>query len=245
MKILIFGGTGEARALADRLVSLGHDVTTSLAGRTRDPLLPSGAVRSGGFGGPERLRDYLEQERFGLVVDATHPFAERISAGLPEAAAAAGIGLLTLQRPPWQPPQGAIWIGVRSVAEAVARIPDGARVLVTSGHAGLAEMAGRDGCHFLVRLIEPPLGPLPGNAMLILDRPPYTLAAEMALMQAQGITHMITKNSGGAQTRAKIDAAAALGIVSLVVEREHRAGGTQVESVAEALAAIHELASPF
>src|SRR5690606_19281891 len=109
MKILILGGTEEARLLADRLVAMGHDVTTSLAGRTSAPVLPKGNVKTGGFGGGDGLGRYLRDENFERIVDATHPYATEIKASAVRAAAETGIRLVRLMRPAWQEPQYAFW----------------------------------------------------------------------------------------------------------------------------------------
>ena len=100
-RVLLLGGTSEARALAACLVTDGIDVTSSLAGRVARPRLPVGAVRIGGFGGVEGLRAALAD--YDLVVDATHPFARGMSANAAAACAAEGIPLLRLERPGWEP----------------------------------------------------------------------------------------------------------------------------------------------
>lgn len=243
LKILIFGGTGEARDLANRLVFLGHEVTTSLAGRTLEPLLPQGELRVGGFGGVDALKGFFAANGVDWVVDATHPFAENMSAQLVAAAELAGVPLLRLLRPAWEKPSGAEWIDVPDIGSAFALIPEGAGVLITSGHDGLDHCAAQKTSRFVVRLIETPMAPLPGNCTLLIARPPYTFDGEMALMRAQGITHMIAKNAGGMQTRAKIDAAAALDVVTLMIGRQPLPAAREVSSVDQALAVLQEARS--
>ncbi len=243
MKVLIFGGTGEARDLANRLVFLGHEVTTSLAGRTLEPLLPQGELRVGGFGGVGALKEFFAANGFDWIVDATHPFAENMSAQLVDAAKLAGVPLLRLLRPAWEKPSGSVWVDVADIAKAFARLPKGAVVLITSGHDGLDHCAAHKTSRFVVRLIEAPKAPLPDNCTLLIARPPYTLDGEMALMRAQGITHMIAKNAGGMQTRAKIDAAAALEVVTLMIERQPLPAAREVTNVDQALAVLQEARS--
>lgn len=243
MKILILGGTGEARALANRLVEHGHDVTTSLAGRTSDPLLPTGAVRIGGFGGIEGLSAYLTVGGYEYLVDATHPYAGIMSANAVAASRATGIPLLRLLRAPWQPAEGAHWLHVADVQAAAAILPPNARVLLTTGHAGLDSFLQRENCTFWVRVIEPPQQPLPAHAHLLLARPPFTLESETALLSSERITHIVSKNSGGAQTAAKLEAARRLGIAVVMIDRPHYDPAREVATVEAAFAALHEDAS--
>jgi precorrin-6A/cobalt-precorrin-6A reductase len=238
MRILIFGGTFEARELANQLVGLGHDVTTSLAGRTLDPLLPQGDIRSGGFGGITRLSSYFEAQGFQYIVDATHPYADAISEQLPIAAEAANLDFLRLQRPEWLPPQGATWLPFASIADALKNIPHQARVLLTTGHEALALLETRPTCHFIVRLIEPPKAPLPPNASLLLSRPPYYLDAEIDLMRAHRISLLLTKNAGGDQTYAKIQAAAQLDLPTYMITRAHPPKSEDAQTVQDVIARI-------
>ena len=164
-RLLILGGTAEGRALAEASEArFGSSLTviSALAGRTRAPLLPAGEVRIGGFGGAEGLASYLRDERVGLLVDATHPFATQISAQACEAAARAGTKRLALVRPPWRPVPGDRWIDVDTVDDAVAAIPAQARrVFLTVGVRSLAPFAGRHDLWFLVRLVDEPAEPIP------------------------------------------------------------------------------------
>ena len=238
MKILILGGTSEARELAERLVARGHQVTTSLAGRTRMPHLPAGTLRVGRFGGAAGLAAYLRSERFEHIIDATHPYAGTISANAASAADESGIPLIRLQRPAWDEPEGAGWVHVATLADAAAALPRGAIVLVTTGHEGLEAMLARTDCRLLVRLIEPPGAPLPGHARLILDRPPYAPEAELALLRTEGVTHLVTKNSGGTQTAAKLQAAREAGVQVIMLERPDTGAAHEVSSVDAAIAAL-------
>jgi precorrin-6A/cobalt-precorrin-6A reductase len=238
MNILILGGTGDARDLAARLVALGHRVTTSLAGRTREPILPAGELRVGKFGGVPGLVGYLKAMRFDRLVDATHPYAGLISINAVAAAQQTGIPLVRFMRPAWVEPEGAHWRHVPDLEAAAAALPSGATVLVTSGHEGLEQLLERDDCRFVVRLIEPPDEDLPRHARLVIARPPYALEAERTLFTREGITHLVTKNSGGSQTEAKLEAAHLTGVEVIMVDRPAYGPATEVGTLDGAISAI-------
>lgn len=239
MKLLILGGTGEARDLANTLVDRGHDVTTSLAGRTAEPNLPKGEIRVGGFGGKERLAAYLEDGRFERLVDATHPYATEISASAIAAAKVANVPLVRLVRPAWTAPSNAPWINLVDAEHAAASLPSGARALLTIGHQGLSAFFKRRDCFCVVRLIEPLAISAPANVTVVLARPPFTLESEIKLMRGEDITHLISKNSGGAQTEAKLGAAQALGVRVVMIARPQLGVATEVATIAEAIGALH------
>jgi precorrin-6A/cobalt-precorrin-6A reductase len=235
VRILILGGTGEARELAAALVASGTDVISSLAGRVRDPRLPSGAVRIGGFGGASGLAAYLRSAGITRVVDATHPFAAGITANAARAALDTGIPLLVLRRPAWAAdPSWETVPDISGAAAAVSRWP-GEGVFLTTGRRDLAAFAA-DGRHqFLVRTVDPPDGPVPPRMTLILDRGPYTVASESALIRDHRIGLLVTKNSGGPMTAAKLTAARDLGVRVLMVARPPLPpGALMVETVAAA-----------
>ncbi|MDO8361131.1 MAG: cobalt-precorrin-6A reductase [Devosia sp.] len=238
MNILILGGTGEARDLADRLVALGHAVTTSLAGRTREPMLPGGELRVGKFGGIPGLVGYLRARGFNRLVDATHPYAGLISINAVAAALQSGTPLVRLMRPAWIEPEGAEWRHVPDVVAAADALPSGATALATTGHEGLNALLARDDCQLLVRLIEPPDAKLPRHARLLLSRPPHSLDSERALFAREAITHLVTKNSGGAQTAAKLTAAREAGATVIMIARPVYGPAVEVGTVVEAIAAL-------
>jgi precorrin-6A/cobalt-precorrin-6A reductase len=238
MKILILGGTEEARLLAERLVAMGHDVTTSLAGRTSQPNLPKGNVKIGGFGGGEGLGKYLREEKFDRIVDATHPYATEIKRNAVRGAELAELKLVRLVRPVWQEPQYAFWTHVASAEEAAQRLPRGARALLTVGHTGLEVYFARTDCSFVVRSIEPPEKPLPINAISLVARPPFFPQGEQTLMQEQGITHLICKNSGGVQTEAKLQATLELRLAVFMIARPELPPAHDVPTVGQAIAAL-------
>jgi precorrin-6A/cobalt-precorrin-6A reductase len=235
--ILILGGTAEARELAAALDSAGAAVMSSLAGRVGNPRLPRGEVRVGGFGGPEALAAWLREQGVGGVVDATHPFAERISASAAQACMAAGVPLLRLERPGWSERPGDRWHRVADLAAAAELVPLlGRRVLLTTGRQGLSAFVRVDECWFLVRCVERPQPPLPPRHELLLDRGPYTLAGELALVDRHAIDLIVTKDSGGRLTEAKLDAARERGLPVIVVDRPPRPAARSVAGVAGALA---------
>ena len=238
MNILILGGTGEARELAAQLVSLGHRVTTSLAGRTREPILPAGELRVGKFGGVPGLVGYLRAMQFDRLVDATHPYAGLISINAVAASQQTGIPLVRFMRPVWTEPEGTHWRHVADIAAAAEALPSGAAALITSGHEGLETLLERDDCRLVVRLIETPDEPLPRHARLLLGRPPYTLDTERTLFAREAITHLVTKNSGGPQTEAKLEAARLAGAEVIMVDRPAYGSATEVGTVEEAVTAV-------
>ncbi len=238
MKILILGGTGEARELAERLVALGHDVTTSLAGRTQRPHLPAGNVRVGRFGGIPGLVGYLNMVGIERLVDATHPYAGLISINAVAAAEQSGVPLVRFIRPAWPEPAGANWQHVPSLDAAAEALPSGAMALITTGHEGLERLLTRDDCRLLVRLIEAPEMLLPGHAQLILSRPPHSVEDETALFIREGVTHLVTKNSGGEQTAAKLVAAQQTGARVIMVARPIYGPAHEVGTIEAAVAAV-------
>jgi precorrin-6A/cobalt-precorrin-6A reductase len=210
--LLILGGTGEGAALAAAALARFPGrlaVTTSLAGRTARPAALPGAARSGGFSGSAALTEYLRAAQVAAVIDATHPFAARISQLAREACAAAGVPRLFFERPPWPRHPDDRWIDVADADAAAAALPGlGRRAFLTIGGRGLEAFAELSQIHFLVRLIEPPRAPLPlAAAELLLGRGPFTLSEERHILEQHGIDMLVTKASGGAATRAKLVAA--------------------------------------
>jgi precorrin-6A/cobalt-precorrin-6A reductase len=234
--VLVLGGTSEARALTAELTAVsGLRVISSLAGRVSNPALPAGEVRVGGFGGAAGLAAYARTEGVGAVVDATHPFAETISAHAVEACAQARLPLLRLARPGWSRRDGDEWHDAGSLGEAAAMLPGlGTRVFLTTGRQGLAAFAALD-LWFLIRCVDPPDGPLPTRCEVLLARGPYQREAELALMRSRGIDVLVTKNSGGPLTEGKLDAARDLGIPVVMVSRPAAAAAESVTAVSDAV----------
>lgn len=219
--ILVLGGTTEARELAAELAATpGVRVTTSLAGRVSRPGALAGDVRIGGFGGAEGLAAWLREHRVDAVVDATHPFAESITRNAARAATATGLPVVVLRRPGWRQGPGDRWHPVDSLAEAADVLPGlGRRVLLTTGRLGLAAFAHLDRLHFVVRSVEPPEPPMPPDAEVLLARGPFTVADEAALLHEHRIDVVVTKDSGGEATAAKLTAAREAGVPVVVVRR--------------------------
>ncbi|MBA0048281.1 cobalt-precorrin-6A reductase [Mycobacteroides sp. LB1] len=214
---MILGGSAEARELAERLVPR-FDVTTSLAGRVRNPAVPAGALRIGGFGGEAGLREWLLDNAIDAVVDATHPFAATITENAAAACGRLGIPHVILRRPPW--PAGDATI-VSSAVEAkdVVAAQGFSRVFVTSGRSSIGAFLFSD-AWFLIRVVEAvPADELPERHHLLLSRGPYTLAEETELMRQYAVEVLVTKNSGGTMTSAKLEAAAALNIPVVMIDR--------------------------
>jgi precorrin-6A/cobalt-precorrin-6A reductase len=230
--VLILGGTAEARALASALVGAGVPVVSSLAGRVRDPAWPAGEVRVGGFGGVDGLAAFLRERAVPAVVDATHPFAATMTAHAVAACAATGVPLVVLRRPGWPPQPG--WVRADSLADAAARLPAlGERVFLTTGRTSLATFADLD-LVFVVRCVDPPSGPLPRRTTVLLSRGPFTVDDERALLRAHAIDVLVTKDSGGPLTSAKLDAARLEGVTTVVVRRPPLPAGVAAVATVEA-----------
>lgn len=239
-KLLILGGTGEAVALAKAVKAEfgdGLTVVTSLAGRTKAPTLPLGEMRVGGFGGPEGLTRYLRAGKISAVIDATHPFAARMTANAVAACDAAAVPRLRLDRPAWTPGPGDDWHAAPDLAAAAGMLPGlGARAFLTIGSTELAPFKGLSGLLLWARMIEPPApDALPENCTVIKGRAPFSLDDELDLMRGLGIDILVTKNSGGPAAAAKLAAARRLGIPVVMVERPPAPPGDSVPDVERAV----------
>lgn len=225
MTVLVLGGTGEARSLAAALTADGVPVTSSLAGRVAEPVLPVGDVRVGGFGGADGLAAFLREAGTSAVVDATHPFAATITANAAAACAEVGVPLLRLQRPGWSAQPGDDWRWAASLAEAATMVHG--TVFLTTGRQGVGAFAALPG-RVLVRSVDPPTEPLPAGATLLLARGPFSVTDEVALMTGHGVDVVVTKDSGGHMTEAKLTAARQLGIPVVLVRRPALPAGVAV-----------------
>jgi precorrin-6A/cobalt-precorrin-6A reductase len=237
-RILILGGTTEARGLAERLVGrLDVAVISSLAGRIASPGGPAGEVRVGGFAGAAGLATWIQAHGIRAVIDATHPFAATISRNAAAASSASHVPLLALRRQAWVPADGDWWHEAASLQDAALMLPDlGHRHFLTTGRQGVSAFADVAGAWFLVRCVDPPAGRTPPRMELLLARGPYALDAEIALMGDRRVETVITKNSGGAATAAKLGAARELGLPVVMVRRPASpAGVPEVTDVPDAV----------
>jgi precorrin-6A/cobalt-precorrin-6A reductase len=225
LAVLILGGTTEAYELASALADRRDiRVISSLAGRTTNPRLPCGEVRIGGFGGADGLAAYLHEHRLEAVIDATHPFSAAMGWNAVAACQKAGVALLRIERPAWQPGAGDDWFAVDDWTEAADVLARRARrVLLAVGRRDLAPFSRLDDIWFLIRSVEAPV-PMPPfrQAELMLARGPFTFAAEFDLLRSQRIDTILCKNSGGDATAAKLVAARTMGVRVVMRRRPPR-----------------------
>ncbi len=247
LKLLVLAGSAEARRLCARLADAPEvDCLASLAGAVSDPTPYPCATRVGGFGGATGLARFLQKGAVDALIDATHPFATRISAHAARAAATVGIPAARLERAPWPPPPDAAWVDVASLRAAAEAVPAGAEAFLAVGPRSVAPFRSRRDVRWTVRAIEAPRAPGPETlwpeARWLFARPPFDPAEERALFQRLGITHLVAKNSGGAAGRAKLDAARDLGVTVVMTARPAQPDGLTVRSVSEACAWLEALA---
>lgn len=233
-KILILGGTAEAAKLASALNVLPVEAITSLAGRTANPAAINGKVRTGGFGGAEGLATYLATEKINLLIDATHPYATRISHNAVLASSMAKIPLLRLERPAWEKENGDNWIDVANEAQAATIIPAGERVLLALGRQHIAPFAERSDVHFIMRMIDPPEVTLPRDCEIVLAKP-ESYESEKQLLSERKIGLIVSRNSGGSISYTKIKAARDLAIPVMMIARPPVEAKTVVATVEEAI----------
>ncbi|AZI58993.1 cobalt-precorrin-6A reductase [Nakamurella antarctica] len=244
--ILILGGSSEARALALALTAKSVPIISSLAGRIKDPALPAGKVRIGGFGGVDGLTKYLRENAIQAVINATHPFAATISASAEAACAKNSVPLLRLLRPGWDSlPGAASWHWVLDTQEAgavAAELSD--RVFLTTGRQTAHEYIPALGSRFTaVRVVQAPSEPLPETWEVITSRGPYSLGSEREFMSSRRVGALVTKDSGGTYTSAKLTAATELGIDIVIIRRPEPGQARRVESVDGAVSWVTALSA--
>lgn len=250
--ILILGGSSEAFNLAEKLENHGsfHPIS-SLAGRTSVPRKPAGTYRTGGFGGVDGLADYLKQENISAIIDATHPFAQKITTNASLAANQVNCPIIHISRPPWQKEKGDNWIEGASMQEAAKKIaPTHSPCFLTIGRLELSAFLNRTDIEFLCRAIEPPKStdPIkqniripknedqwPENFRFIYAKGPYNYENELSLIKQHSIKSIVTKNSGGDKAKAKLDVARNLDIPIIMIKRPCPPKGITVETTNEAL----------
>lgn len=241
MRVLILGGTMEARAMGEALADAKLDGIVSLAGRVERPLSQSLPQRVGGFGGVEGLRAYLREHAIAHVIDSTHPFAAQMTRNALAACKAEGVPYLALTRAPWIAGAGDNWQHVPDIAGAVAALAGPPRrVMLAIGRQNLTAFTIQPQHFYLLRLVDPPETPLPlPHTHVIVDRGPFTQEADKALMQHHQIDLVVSKNAGGTGARAKLDAARALGLPVVMIDRPALPARAEVHEVAVALAWLH------
>ncbi|MBD2463732.1 cobalt-precorrin-6A reductase [Oscillatoria sp. FACHB-1407] len=241
-RVLILGGTSDAAELAIRAAEMSEvEVISSLAGRTQRPLVASKNTRIGNFGGIAGLTNYLREQQIDLLIDATHPFAAQISFHAVAAATAATIPYLMVLRPAWERTSGDRWIEVTSHAAAAVVLPELAqRIFLTVGRQELAAYAHLQDRWFLMRMIDPPSNDSIPPGKVLLERGPFSLEEERSLLQHYDIGAIVSKNSGGDATYAKIIAARESGIPVVMVQRPAIPDGEHVADVESALLWLKE-----
>lgn len=239
---MLLAGTFEARQLAERLKQAfpGLRITVSFAGAVKDLPALDLPTRVGGFGGVEGLCAYLRAEQVTLVIDATHPFAAQMSRNATKACQQLAQPLIRLDRPPWPVQDGDQWIEVETMAAAASALPAGAKAFLGIGRKEIGQFTQRTDLSALVRMIEPPSVPLPARWDLVLARPPRSAQDECALFRHHGITHVVTKNSGGTRAYAKIDAARMLNVPVIMINRPQLPETRTVSSLQDMLAQVEK-----
>ena len=242
----MLAGTTEATAFTRAALDIGHHVTVSFAGRTSAPTSPSLDVRVGGFGGAGGLATFVRSSSFDAVVLATHPFAAVMPFNTVEACAATSTPLLRLLRPGWRPTRSDVWTRVADLHAAAAALDalGSGRVLLTTGRQELTPFVRQGHIHFVVRSIERPDVSAFASAEVVLDRGPFDVDGEAALLQTRRIDTLVTKNSGGSATRAKLDAARRVGVRVVMIERPVSPDVATVATVDAALRWLSSVGPP-
>lgn len=248
VRVLVLGGTGEARRVAEALHGRpGVHVISSLAGRVGSPILPPGEVRVGGFGGAAGLEAWLREAAVDAVVDATHPFASAITASAVAATRNTGVPLVVLRRPGWEPVPGDDWRWVGSMAEAAVLVPSlGRRVFLSTGRTEAGVFAGLDDLWFLLRSVDPPEPPLPVHLEVVLDRGPFTAEGEERLLREHAVDVVVSRDGGSPMASAKLEAARRLCLPVVMVRRPpppDLGAGARVEAVGSVDAVLDWLAA--
>lgn len=241
-RVLVLGGTTEAGALAHALATAGIDAIYSYAGRTARPAAQPIAMRVGGFGGTQGLKDFLAAHRITHLVDATHPFAARISRNASAACEGSNVALMALERAVWMPRQGDLWTPARDIEAAVALLPTLAmNVFLAIGRQTLEPFATKPQHHYILRLVDPPDGALPlPDATVVLARGPFDPDSDAALLRAHGVDLIVAKNAGGAGADAKLIAARHLALPVIMIDRPALRARHTVATVAEVMDWLHQ-----
>lgn len=240
MTLLLLGGTGEARQIAEQL--RGTDAVISLAGATRTPDAQPLHTRVGGFGGAAGFRDYLQEAAITAVLDVTHPFAARITERTAQICQDVPMPYLQFLRPPWEAKPGDNWIEIEAEVEAADHIPKGSTVFLGTGRQTLERFANLAGHEVICRQIDPPENAFPfAGGRFLVGRPPFSVEDEVALFRKLGVDYLVVKNAGGAPSRTKLTAARQLGIPVLMIARPQGGNWPVVNTVDAALAWVGQI----
>ncbi|MEJ6478712.1 MAG: cobalt-precorrin-6A reductase [Octadecabacter sp.] len=236
MTVLLLAGSGEAKKIAWGLVGQGVKAIASLAGATRDPDPLPFPTRIGGFGGAEGFSAFLKDAGITAVIDATHPFAVRITDRTAAICGAQGVPYLQVLRPAWKAGAGDRWTMIADASAAQSVIPTDATVFLATGRQTLDQFSGLEGRRVICRQIDPPTAPFPfEGGEFAIGRPPFSVAREEELFKALGIDWLVVKNAGGVASATKLTAARKLGIEVAMIERPPMSDAPRVETPAAAL----------
>jgi precorrin-6A/cobalt-precorrin-6A reductase len=235
VRVLILGGTSEAGDIARDLAAAGVTGVFSYAGRTASPVAQPLPTRIGGFGGVEGLTEYVRHEKITHVIDVTHPFAAQISGNAVEACAQTNTPLIAYAREPWLAGPADKWQVVRTIEEAVTALPEyPSRIFLAIGRQHLQPFAVQSQHFYLLRLVDAPTTPLPlPKAEIVLARGPFTVEGDLALLRHHRITHVVARNAGGEGAKAKLEAARALDLPVIMIERPSLLERRMAQSVEE------------
>ncbi|WP_377505760.1 cobalt-precorrin-6A reductase [Octadecabacter sp. R77987] len=242
MKVLLLAGTSEAKKIAWGLVGQGVNAVASLAGATRDPEPLPLPTRVGGFGGADGFAAFLAEAGITAVIDATHPFAARITNRTAAICAARSVPYVQVLRPPWQAGKGDTWTEIATPQDAASIIPPTATVFLATGRQTLNQFAGLEGRRVICRQIDPPTAPFPfEGGEFVISRPPFSVTREEELFLALGVDWLVVKNAGGKASATKLTAARNLGIPVAMIARPAMPDAARVETPAQALAWVAAL----
>jgi len=235
MTLLVLAGTSDARMLLQGLQ--GVDVIASLAGITRSPADLPAITRKGGFGGMDGFRDYLIANGIKGVIDATHPFAGKMTQKATTVCSELGLPHVILQRPAWVAGVGDDWYFIDDVVEAAGIIPERATVFLGTGRQTLHEFSCLAGRKLFARVIDPPEPPILADfkGTFLIGTPPFSVGEEVALFREKAIDWLVVKNAGGPKSRSKLDAARELGLPVVMINRPKLPAADIVNNVDDAL----------
>jgi precorrin-6A/cobalt-precorrin-6A reductase len=240
--LLLLAGSGEARTLAQELADAAIPAVASLAGVTRAPAALALPTRSGGFGGAQAFETYLRAHSITAILDATHPFAARMSRRSAEIAAKLGLPYLQVLRPAWQPGPGDNWTLVADEESIAAHVIPGSTVFLATGRQSLIRIGPLAARRAICRQIDRPDAPYPfADGDFMIGRPPFSVAHEAALFSRLGVNQLVVKNAGGDASATKLTAARDLGIPVLMIQRPPQPDAERVDNCAEAMAWVRGL----